>query len=97
MKLHIHLDNSLRSLPAAGMFVLVAADHVRNPALLKSLECHGCRIMIPGERLPALVREALPALEGKDLGAKVKGPAMDKEHVVVHPFHGHAIEEGEER
>ena len=82
--------------PAADMFVLVTAAHVGQAALRKRLERHRCRVMITGEEIPALVREALPALQPEGLGAEFQGAAVHEQHSLVHPFHRHGIEYREE-
>ena len=83
---------SRQGLPAADMLVLVTADHVGEPTLFERFECHGCRVVVAGKKIPGLMREALPAFEPQGLGTKIQRTAMDKQHSPVSPLHGHGIE-----
>jgi len=43
------------------------------------------------------VGEALPALEPEGLVSQIQGPAVDKEHPAVRPFHRHVVKDGKKR
>jgi hypothetical protein len=91
------LHNPVSCFPAADILVLVTAAHMGEAPLFERIKCHGCGIMEAGKKITGLVRQTLPALEPERLIAQIQRPAMDKEHPAVNPFHGHGIEEGEER
>ena len=84
--------DTVHRFPAADMLVLVTATHVGQAALRERFECHRCRIVVTGKKIPALVGEALPALQPERLGAELHGSAMDKQHPFLGPFHRHCIE-----
>jgi hypothetical protein len=79
------------------MLVLVTAAHMRETALAECFVRHRGRIMVPGEKITALVREPLPALEPERLGPQIQRAAMNEEHSFVSPFHRHCIKYREER
>jgi hypothetical protein len=83
------LDNTIHRLPAADKLVLVTADHMGEAALRERVECHLGRIVVPGEKIPALVREPLPAFQPECLVSEFQGTPVHEEHPVAHPFHGH--------
>ena len=89
--------DTIHRFPAADMLVLVTATHVGQATLCECFECHRCRVMITGEKIPALVGKSLPALEPESLGAKIHGAAVNEKHTLVRPFHGHSIKYRQER
>jgi hypothetical protein len=96
-KLQQVLYDPIPGLPAADLLVLVTAAHVDKPPFFECLECHCCGIVETGEKITCLVREALPAFQAERLDTQFQRTTMDKEDIVVNPFHGHALENGEER
>src|SRR5208337_1656018 len=89
--------DTIHRFPAADMLVLVAATHMSQATPGERFECHRCRIMITGEKIPALVGESLPALQPESLCAEIHGAAMYEKHSLVRPLHGHRIEYRQER
>ena len=96
-ELKVLLHDPVGHFPAADVLMLVAAAHVGETPLFKRFKRHGCSIMIAGKKITGLVRQALPALEAERLRAQIQRTAMDKEHPVINPLHGHGVEDGEER
>jgi hypothetical protein len=81
IKLLFH--NTIYRFPAADMLVLVTAAHMCQATLRKHIKRHRRSVMVSGEKIPALVGEALPAFQPEGLVTKIQRAAVHEQHLLI--------------